>query len=403
MALGVSCIYSQDEDKGGIIFIRNDFQKALKQAESKNQLLFVDVYTQWCGPCMLMDKNVFSLPEVGDFYNRSFVCLKMDAENGEGPAFKKNFNVKVYPTYLFIDPVTTSVVHRSTSRQEADQFIATGKDALNPALRSTVLEEQFKKGARDREFLVKYITYLEKMSDRETLSEVMDIYMGLPGTDLTDTMAWHLFDKYIHGTDTPEFKEFLSNREKYGKALGVKTVDEKIKREYTSELLNYMRGSVYTDDRYSEDRYNQIINSFNMIDFPGKKTAIAESEIYNLLRTRDYEKADEYIWKFIGDTVNYTGDDKISLMWSLMQFSRYGLDNPEYKRYALNYVRYIAYNYPDRDNASIHYTYAKMLEETILSFKNKDRLVNDKFTATPEYGKEVYDMRDPNLKPKPQK
>jgi thiol:disulfide interchange protein len=38
-----------------------EFQKT----EPKN--VIIDVYTNWCGPCKLMDKNTFSNPEIASY------------------------------------------------------------------------------------------------------------------------------------------------------------------------------------------------------------------------------------------------------------------------------------------------------------------------------------------------
>ena len=69
-------------DNGGIRFERGNWQEILQKAKSQHKLIFADFYTQWCGPCLNMAETVFSLPEVGAFYNRHFICVQIDAEHG---------------------------------------------------------------------------------------------------------------------------------------------------------------------------------------------------------------------------------------------------------------------------------------------------------------------------------
>ena len=64
-----------------------DFNEALKQSQAENKLVFIDFYTDWCGPCRKMSKEVFPQKQVGDFFNAQFVCIKLNAEK-EGKALE---------------------------------------------------------------------------------------------------------------------------------------------------------------------------------------------------------------------------------------------------------------------------------------------------------------------------
>ncbi|MGO4709461.1 thioredoxin family protein [Chryseobacterium sp. 2TAF14] len=87
----------------GIKFEEGNFKSILAKAKKENKLVFIDAYAVWCGPCKLMVKNIFPLKPVGDYYNANFVNAKIDMEKGEGIDLAKKYNVKVFPTYLFIN------------------------------------------------------------------------------------------------------------------------------------------------------------------------------------------------------------------------------------------------------------------------------------------------------------
>ena len=70
---------------GGIRFEQLDVNAAVAKAKKENKLVFIDVYTTWCGPCKWLSKNVFTDDAVGTYYNEHFVCIKVDAEKGQGP------------------------------------------------------------------------------------------------------------------------------------------------------------------------------------------------------------------------------------------------------------------------------------------------------------------------------
>lgn len=53
-------------------------------AQKKNpKKIFMDVYTDWCGPCKLLDKNTFHNKDVVDFVNKHYYAVKFNAEGTE--------------------------------------------------------------------------------------------------------------------------------------------------------------------------------------------------------------------------------------------------------------------------------------------------------------------------------
>ncbi len=57
--------------------------EALEAQKESPKKIVMDVYTIWCGPCKLMDKNTFSNPKVVDFINKNYYPVKFNAEGTE--------------------------------------------------------------------------------------------------------------------------------------------------------------------------------------------------------------------------------------------------------------------------------------------------------------------------------
>lgn len=57
--------------------------EALEAQKEKPKKIFVDVYTVWCGPCKLLDKNTFSNKDVINYINTHFYPVKFNAEGKE--------------------------------------------------------------------------------------------------------------------------------------------------------------------------------------------------------------------------------------------------------------------------------------------------------------------------------
>ena len=52
-----------------------------KKSPKKAKPIFMDVYTDWCGPCKMLDKNTFHDPEFVKFITENYFPVKF---NGEG-------------------------------------------------------------------------------------------------------------------------------------------------------------------------------------------------------------------------------------------------------------------------------------------------------------------------------
>ncbi|ULC60374.1 thioredoxin fold domain-containing protein [Flaviramulus sp. BrNp1-15] len=98
---------------------------ALQKKEPKK--IIMDIYTNWCGPCKMLDKNTFQHEEVADYINNHYYAVKFNGEGDEvvnykdqsfanpnynpANANKRNsphdlaryFQVSAYPTIVFFD------------------------------------------------------------------------------------------------------------------------------------------------------------------------------------------------------------------------------------------------------------------------------------------------------------
>ena len=86
-----------------ITFFQGTFEEALQKAKVEKKDVFVDFYTEWCGPCKVMSQKVFTDPEVGDYFNKHFVSYKLNAEAPGQAEVAKKYGVEAFPTMIFMN------------------------------------------------------------------------------------------------------------------------------------------------------------------------------------------------------------------------------------------------------------------------------------------------------------
>ncbi len=205
----------------GITFEDTNFSAILAKAKKENKLVFIDAYASWCGPCKLMVKNVFPQKAVGDYYNSHFVNAKIDMEKGEGIELAKKYNVKAFPTYLFVDG-NGEVVHRTLGYVEENDFIQFAKDAGDPNKRLGALKQKFENGEKDPEFL-KNLAGLTMYNDAEFAARVMDRYFS--GKTELDRDDIQMMLSATQSTDSPLYKTFVAKKAEITKILPAERYD----------------------------------------------------------------------------------------------------------------------------------------------------------------------------------
>lgn len=158
LLLGVSVLPLSAE---GIRFFEGTWDEAVAEAKRLDRIIFVDAYAVWCGPCKKMAAEVFPDDKVGEFYNKNFINLKLDAEKGEGLKFREKYPISAFPTLFYID-YTGDVVQQVKGAQQIDGFIELGKKALTKIDRSQQYVAAYESGDRDPELVLNYVRALNK-------------------------------------------------------------------------------------------------------------------------------------------------------------------------------------------------------------------------------------------------
>jgi thioredoxin-related protein len=64
------------------------FEEAIEKNKKKPKKIFIDVYTDWCGWCKVMDKQTFTDPIIIEYINQNYYAVKFNAEGSQPITFK---------------------------------------------------------------------------------------------------------------------------------------------------------------------------------------------------------------------------------------------------------------------------------------------------------------------------
>lgn len=59
------------------------WEEAIAKSKENPKKIFIDIYTDWCGWCKVMDKKTFTDKKVIEYMNENFYAVKFDAEQKE--------------------------------------------------------------------------------------------------------------------------------------------------------------------------------------------------------------------------------------------------------------------------------------------------------------------------------
>ena len=295
----------------GIKFEDTNFSTILAKAKKENKLIFVDAYASWCGPCKLMVKNVFPQKAVGDYYNSHFVNAKIDMEKGEGIDLAKKYNVKAFPTYLFIDG-NGEVVHRTLGYVEENDFIQFAKDAGDPGKRLGTLKQKFEAGEKDPEFL-KNLAGLTIYNDAEFAGRVMERYFN--GKTELDKEDIQMLLSGTQSADSPMYKIFQAKKAEITKILPAERYEafDKNIRLNTVVKKSYNPDTKKWDDSYFMTEAQKFMTKDEAVKI------LTRAKAGRALKDKDIPTYEKLTIDLYRDTSAVSSDELNAVAWNFFE------------------------------------------------------------------------------------
>lgn len=215
-------------------------EQAVAAAKTEGKYVFVDVYTDWCGPCKMMEAQIYPLKAVGDHFNPKYVSIKLNAEMGTvGPAFAKKHGVTAYPTFLILDG-NGELIHMFAGGTLSLAFIDKVEEAFNPELSFGEVKKRYDAGERDKKLVARYIQGGEKANLAGITALSKEFFDSLTDAEKVSKECLFFFDAQRLGTERADF--LVANIDGFRKAAGDKAVNDVMARKYLMYYAYLLHG-----------------------------------------------------------------------------------------------------------------------------------------------------------------
>ena len=240
------------------------FREAVAAAKQENKLVFIDFYTDWCGPCKMMARDVFPQKKVGEFFNEKFVCVKLNAEK-EGKELATRFVVKAYPTFLVLDS-DEKVRLEIKGAMDADAFIAKVEAGLDPEQSPERMAQRYNSGERTPELVDRYAYYnMEQGKENEGFQIINDYFNSLTDTQRVEAANAFIYTRYTMTWDDPKAQFMVAHRNEFDASVQ-KAILDRMSRLYHAAVISYFSGYMFRENKFKMDEYEELKRNIQCLD-----------------------------------------------------------------------------------------------------------------------------------------
>lgn len=299
----------------------SDWEEVLTRAKKNQNLIFLNLFTDWCETCKILNEQVFTDANLGSHFNNSFVNAKIDAESDFGQVLVNQLSISVFPTLLFISP-DMKTFERIEGQIQVKALAAYAKQASANWQVWPELASKEKVGKLSKEDYRQLISIKEKMDVIEAADLANDYISLLAFEDYQEIENIWLLSRYQNTLESIPYQFINSNKERiigwHGEReyydylsavyndnlnLSIKYGDQELMERLITEVLPdlvqkdgmpkaiFSTRSVYYAQRQEFQKYHMEINGYlNNHLSRGAKIPFILSTAYEILEDYSLEE-----------------------------------------------------------------------------------------------------------------
>ncbi len=210
----------------------SDWEQITAEAQKSGKLIFLDVYATWCGPCKYLEKNVYTNPTLGTYYNANYISAKMDGETDFGATFARAHQLEAYPTMFFLDGKAGQIA-KIVGVREAEPLKEIGKTIVENSEKIAYYAENFPTEKLSLSELQNYQAILSTLGQDEKAAEVgAAILPSLTEEDILNPAYKDIILAASPDLDSKVFQILKNNR-------------SKLEENWTKVELNQLFGMIF--------------------------------------------------------------------------------------------------------------------------------------------------------------
>lgn len=277
------------------------YNDAIAAAKAEGKLVFMDFYTDWCGPCKMMARDVFPQEQLGKYMNEHFVNIKINAEKGEGVELAKTYKITAYPTFVVID-TDKKVLTRMEGAREAQAFEEELERGINPEKSPEVITKKYNEGDRSASVVKAYAALLqaEAMKDRRNYAQhidkvvgvVQDYFNGLSDKDRYAAENLFVYENYTQNLEDASAKFLVNNLNKFP-AETKEAATKAAEKLFNDVMMGYFTGY----KKVNKDVYEQGKKDIKRLKLDKDNALSAMQRFIDVYAAGDMNKYIEYVDK----------------------------------------------------------------------------------------------------------